>query len=71
VREELIHFASLVELELDVCEEDVEFAGRDDLKALILKIQQFLCSLINSFDSGNVIKEGIPVAIIGPPNAGK
>ncbi len=71
LREELIHFASLVELELDFGEEDVEFAGRDDLKALILKIQQFLCSLINSFDSGNVIKEGIPVAIIGPPNAGK
>lgn len=71
LREELVHFASLVELELDFGEEDVEFAGRDDLKQLILKIQNFLKKLINSFDSGNVIKEGIPVAIIGPPNAGK
>ncbi len=71
LREELIHFASLVELELDFGEEDVEFAGRDDLKALIIKIQQFLGSLIDSFDAGNVIKEGVPVAIIGPPNAGK
>ncbi|WP_337043566.1 tRNA uridine-5-carboxymethylaminomethyl(34) synthesis GTPase MnmE [Emticicia sp. 17c] len=71
LREELVHFASLVELELDFGEEDVEFAGRDDLKQLILKIQNFLKKLINSFDAGNVIKEGIPVAIIGPPNAGK
>lgn len=71
LREELIHFASLVELELDFGEEDVEFAERDDLKSLILKIQGFLKSLIDSFDAGNVIKEGIPVAIIGPPNAGK
>lgn len=71
LREELIHFASLVELELDFGEEDVEFAERDDLKSLILKIQNFLKILIDSFDAGNVIKEGIPVAIIGPPNAGK
>lgn len=71
LREELIHFASLVELELDFGEEDVEFAERDDLKSLILKIQGFLKSLIDSFDAGNVIKEGLPVAIIGPPNAGK
>ena len=71
LREELIHFASLVELELDFGEEDVEFAERDDLKSLILKIQNFLRNLIDSFDAGNVIKEGIPVAIIGPPNAGK
>ncbi len=71
LREELIHFASLVELELDFGEEDVEFAERDDLKSLILKIQNFLKSLIDSFDVGNVIKEGLPVAIIGPPNAGK
>lgn len=71
LREELIHFASLVELELDFGEEDVEFAERDDLKSLILKIQNFLKNLINSFDAGNVIKEGLPVAIIGPPNAGK
>lgn len=71
LREELIHFASLVELELDFGEEDVEFAERDDLKSLILKIQNFLKNLIDSFDAGNVIKEGLPVAIIGPPNAGK
>jgi tRNA modification GTPase len=71
LRDELIHFASLVELELDFGEEDVEFAERDDLKSLILKIQNFLKILIDSFDAGNVIKEGIPVAIIGPPNAGK
>lgn len=71
LREELVHFASLVELELDFGEEDVEFAGREDLKQLILKIQNFLKKLIDSFDAGNVIKEGIPVAIIGPPNAGK
>lgn len=71
LREELVHFASLVELELDFGEEDVEFAGRDDLRQLILKIQNFLKKLIDSFDAGNVIKEGVPVAIIGPPNAGK
>jgi tRNA modification GTPase len=71
LREELVHFASLVELELDFGEEDVEFAGRDDLRQLILKIQNFLKRLIDSFDAGNVIKEGVPVAIIGPPNAGK
>jgi tRNA modification GTPase len=71
LREELIHFASLVELELDFGEEDVEFAERGDLKSLILKIQNFLKNLIDSFDAGNVIKEGLPVAIIGPPNAGK
>lgn len=71
LREELIHFASLVELELDFGEEDVEFAERDDLKSLILKIQNFLKNLTDSFDAGNVIKEGLPVAIIGPPNAGK
>jgi len=71
LREELVHFASLVELELDFGEEDVEFAERDDLRILILKIQNFLKILIDSFDSGNVIKEGLPVAIIGPPNAGK
>ena len=71
LREELIHFASLVELELDFGEEDVEFADRDDLKALIHKLKSQLEPLIASFDAGNVIKEGVPVAIIGPPNAGK
>ena len=71
LREELIHFASLIELELDFGEEDVEFAKRDDLKQLILKIQTYLHSLIQSFDQGNVIKNGIPTVIAGKPNAGK
>lgn len=71
LREELIHFASLIELELDFGEEDVEFAKRDDLKKLILKIQDYLKALIQSFDQGNVIKNGIPTVIAGKPNAGK
>src|SRR6188474_3227852 len=71
LREELIHFASLIELELDFGEEDVEFAKRDDLRKLILKIQSFLHSLIVSFDQGNVIKNGVPTVIAGKPNAGK
>jgi tRNA modification GTPase len=71
LREELVHFASLIELELDFGEEDVEFAKRDDLKKLILKIQGFLKSLIDSFDQGNVIKNGVPTVIAGKPNAGK
>lgn len=71
LREELIHFASLIELELDFGEEDVEFARRDDLRKLILKIQSYLSSLILSFDQGNVIKNGVPTVIAGKPNAGK
>ena len=71
LREDLIHFASLVELELDFGEEDVEFADRDDLRQLIYNLQQQIRPLITSFDSGNAIKEGFPVAIIGAPNAGK
>jgi len=71
LRDELIHFASLVELELDFGEEDVEFAKRDDLKKLIHRIQSFLHSLIHSFDQGNVIKNGVPTVIAGKPNAGK
>jgi tRNA modification GTPase len=71
LREELIHFASLIELELDFGEEDVEFAKRDDLRDLILKIQSYLHSLIQSFDLGNVIKNGVPTVIAGKPNAGK
>lgn len=71
LREELIHFASLIELELDFGEEDVEFARRADLKELIKKIQTYLASLIQSFDQGNVIKNGIPTVIAGKPNAGK
>lgn len=71
LREELIHFASLIELELDFGEEDVEFAKRDDLRKLILTIQYYLSSLIQSFDQGNVIKNGVPTVIAGKPNAGK
>jgi tRNA modification GTPase len=71
LREELIHFASLIELELDFGEEDVEFAKRDDLRNLILKIKGYLEALILSFDQGNVIKNGVPTVIAGKPNAGK
>jgi tRNA modification GTPase len=71
LRDELIHFASLVELELDFGEEDVEFAERDDLKRLIVSLQTNIKPLIDSFDFGNALKDGIPVAIIGAPNVGK
>ncbi len=71
LRAELIHFASLIELELDFGEEDVEFADRDDLKELVEKLHKALYKLINSFDYGNVIKTGVPVAIVGEPNVGK
>lgn len=71
LREELIHFASLIELELDFGEEDVEFAKRDDLKQLVSKIEKYLTRLIDSFDQGQVIKNGIPTVIAGKPNAGK
>ncbi len=71
LREELIHFASLIELELDFGEEDVEFAKREDLKKLTFKIQAYISSLIQSFQQGNVIKNGVPTVIAGKPNAGK
>ena len=71
LREQLIHFASLIELELDFGEEDVEFADRADLKELVSKLNTVLSKLINSFDYGNVIKTGVPVAIVGEPNVGK
>jgi tRNA modification GTPase len=71
LREELIHFASLIELELDFGEEDVEFADRKDLKELVTRLTSALTKLISSFDYGNVIKSGGPVAIIGEPNVGK
>jgi len=71
LRELLINFASLIELELDFGEEDVEFADRKDLKELVSKLNKALTILINSFDYGNVIKSGVPVAIIGEPNVGK
>jgi tRNA modification GTPase len=71
LRQELLDFASLMELELDFSEEDVEFANRDQFQALVLNIQKVLSRLIDSFAVGNVIKNGIPVAIIGEPNVGK
>ena len=71
LRHNLINFASLIELELDFSEEDVEFANRDDLKKLISTIYSVIEALIQSFELGNVIKNGIPVTIIGKPNAGK
>ncbi|MRX46403.1 tRNA uridine-5-carboxymethylaminomethyl(34) synthesis GTPase MnmE [Pedobacter puniceum] len=71
LREQLIHFASMIELELDFSEEDVEFANRDQLKQLILAINKVVLRLIQSFEMGNVIKNGIPVVIAGKPNVGK
>jgi tRNA modification GTPase len=71
LREELINFASLIELELDFGEEDVEFADRSDLKELIGKIQQLLHVLIQSFQLGNVLKHGVNTVLAGRPNAGK
>lgn len=71
LREELINFAALIELELDFSEEDVEFADRTKLEALINKMKAATSRLIDSFQLGNVIKSGVRVAIIGKPNAGK
>ncbi|SHI94421.1 tRNA modification GTPase trmE [Mesonia phycicola] len=71
LREELLNFASLIELELDFSEEDVEFADRKQFQDLIFKIQKVLNKLIDSFAVGNVLKNGIPVAIVGEPNVGK
>lgn len=71
LREQLIHFASMIELELDFAEEDVEFANRDQLQELIVKITLVLNKLIRSFELGNVIKLGINTVIAGRPNAGK
>ncbi|SRX75877.1 tRNA modification GTPase MnmE [Aequorivita antarctica] len=71
LREELLNFASLIELELDFAEEDVEFANREEFQKLISKITHVLKRLIDSFAIGNVLKNGIPVAIVGEPNVGK
>lgn len=71
LREELLNFASLIELELDFAEEDVEFANREEFQKLISKITHVLKRLIDSFATGNVLKNGIPVAIVGEPNVGK
>jgi tRNA modification GTPase len=71
LRDQLIHFASMIELELDFGEEDVEFANREDLKGLIYQINRILHRLIQSFEQGNVMKNGVPVVIAGKPNVGK
>lgn len=71
LRERLVNFASLIELELDFAEEDVEFANRDQLKALVYEILGVVNDLKQSFKLGNVIKNGIPTVIAGKPNAGK
>jgi len=71
LREELIHFASMIELELDFSEEDVEFANRGELNKLIQNLLAVMNPLIRSFDLGNVIKNGVPTVIAGKPNAGK
>lgn len=71
LREELVHFASMIELELDFGEEDVEFASRDDLKKLIYSLKGLITRLTESFTLGNAIKNGIPTVIAGKPNAGK
>jgi len=71
LRQQLLDFASLIELELDFAEEDVEFADRAQFNTLLLEITTTLKNLIDSFALGNVIKNGIPVAIVGEPNVGK
>lgn len=71
LREKLIHFASLVELELDFAEEDVEFADRKELKQLVTDVLMYINRLAKSFELGNAIKNGVPVAIVGAPNTGK
>jgi tRNA modification GTPase len=71
LREGLVSFASLIELELDFGEEDVEFANREDLKQQVDKIRTVIHRLTDSFKIGNAIKNGVPVAIVGAPNVGK
>jgi tRNA modification GTPase len=71
LRHELLNFASLIELELDFGEEDVEFADREKLKNTILRVKELADKLANSFRLGNALKNGVPVAIIGKPNSGK
>ncbi len=71
LRQELLNFASLIELELDFSEEDVEFADKVQFTNLVTKISSVLKGLIDSFAIGNVLKNGIPIAIVGEPNVGK
>jgi tRNA modification GTPase len=71
LRDQLLHFISMIELELDFSEEEVEFADRNDLVRLVKEIASLITELISSFQLGNVLKNGVPVAIIGRPNVGK
>ena len=71
LREQLLHLTSLLELELDFNDQDVEFANREQLAELIDKIEKHIKGLADSFKMGNAIKNGVPVAIIGAPNVGK
>ena len=71
LREQLVYFASLIELELDFSEEDVEFADREQLRELVENIRQVVAQLMDSFAAGNVIKNGVPTVIAGKPNVGK
>jgi tRNA modification GTPase len=71
LRQELLNFASLIELELDFGEEDVEFADRSKLKNIISGVKGLTDKLSGSFRIGNALKNGIPVAIVGKPNSGK
>jgi tRNA modification GTPase len=71
LRADLLHFLSMIELELDFSEEDVSFANKEDLIKLVDKVEKKLISLKDSFKLGNAIKNGVPVAIVGKPNAGK
>jgi tRNA modification GTPase len=71
LRAGLLHFASLLELELDFGEEDVEFADRTDMKNIIVRVKELSDNLADSFRIGNAIKNGIPVTIAGKPNSGK
>lgn len=71
LRAELVNFAALIELELDFSGEDVEFADKSQFRDLLTRIRELLKTLLDSFQLGNAIKQGIPVAIIGEPNVGK
>jgi tRNA modification GTPase len=71
LRDHLLHFASMLELELDFSEEDVEFADRQSMRQLMTELYQEIELLVNSFSVGNAVKNGFPVAIVGYPNAGK
>jgi tRNA modification GTPase len=71
LREKLINFASLIELELDFSEEDVEFASRPKLQTLVSNLHKMLLQLVETFKMGNAIKNGVPTVIAGKPNAGK